>query len=132
MKIEMIDFEIMGDERGSLISLEEHNNIPFAIKRVYYIFGNKENVRRGLHAHKQLKQVAVCIKGNCTFLLDSGREKENIVLDSPSKGLIIREKIWREMYNFSDDCILMILASDIYDEIDYIRNYSDFIAYISD
>jgi len=127
MKVEVIDFNVLGDEKGSLIALEENKNIPFDIKRVYYIFGTKENVRRGFHAHKKLKQVAVCVSGRCKFLLDDGKEKKIILLDKPDKGLIIREMIWREMFDFSEDCVLLVLASELYDEQDYIRNYEEFL-----
>ena len=128
MKIEFIDFEIKGDERGSLIAIEEFKNIPFEIKRVYYIFNTKPNVRRGFHAHKNLKQVAICVKGSCKFLLDDGKERiDEIVLNKPNKGLLIEEMIWREMYDFSEDCVLLILASEFYDESDYIRDYEEFL-----
>ena len=126
MKIEIINFEIKGDERGSLIALEENRNIPFEIKRVYYIFGTKENIRRGLHAHKKLMQVAVCICGSCKMLLDDGTEKKTVLLNKPNKGLIIYDMIWHEMFDFSTDCLLMVLASGLYDENDYIRNYDFF------
>ena len=126
----IIDFEIKGDNRGNLISLEENKNIPFDIKRVYYIFNTKKNIRRGFHAHKNLKQVLIAVKGNCKILLDDGKTKENILLDSPGKGLVIKEKIWREMYDFSSDCILLVLASDFYNQKDYIRDYKEFIQLI--
>lgn len=122
----IIDFNIMGDERGSLIAFEENHNIPFAIKRVYYIFGTKENVRRGYHAHLDLKQMAICVKGSCTFILDDGTTREEAHLDSPNQGLLIEGLIWREMYNFSPDCVLLVLASEYYDENDYIRDYNIF------
>ena len=126
----IIDFEIKGDNRGNLISLEENKNIPFDIKRVYYIFNTKKDTRRGFHAHKNLKQVLIVVKGNCKILLDDGKTKENILLDSPGKGLIIKEMIWREMYDFSSDCILLVLASNFYNEGDYIRDYKEFIQLI--
>jgi dTDP-4-dehydrorhamnose 3,5-epimerase-like enzyme len=129
MNIELIDFKIKGDDRGSLIALESNKNIPFDIKRVYYIFGTKENVQRGFHAHKQLKQVAVCLNGSCKILLDDGNEKKSVLLNKPEKGLIIREMIWREMYDFTKDCILIVLASELYDKNDYIRDYEEFIRY---
>ena len=133
MEIKFIEFEIKGDNRGNLIALEEFRNIPFEIKRVYYIFVTKKGVRRGFHAHKNLQQVAVCVSGSCKFLLDNGKERvEDIVLDSPSKGLFIDKMIWREMYDFSEDCILLVLASDYYDERDYIRNYSEFLGAINE
>ena len=127
MKVELINFDILGDERGSLIALEENINIPFDIKRVYYIFGTKENVRRGFHAHKQLKQVAVCLNGSCTILLDNGEEKKTVLLNSPDKGLIISEMIWHEMFDFSLNCVLMVLTSELYDKEDYIRIYEEFL-----
>lgn len=127
MESKIIQFNILGDDRGSLISLEGNNNVPFDIKRVYYIFATKEEVRRGYHAHKNLKQIAIAIKGSCKFHLDDGRNTQEFLLDSPNKGLMIAGLNWREMYDFSPDCVLLVIASDYYDESDYIRNYQDFI-----
>jgi len=127
----IINFEIKGDERGSLISLEENKNIPFDIKRVYYIFGTKIGVRRGFHAHKKLKQLLVCVSGSCKILLDDGKSKEEISLDNPSKGLLIESMIWREMFDFSPDCVLMVLANEVYDENDYLRDYQQFLSYLN-
>ena len=123
----VIDLEIRGDDRGSLIALEESYNTPFAIKRVYYIFGTKEGVRRGYHAHKELKQLAICVSGSCKFHLDDGKEKKEISLESPDRGLLIEGLVWREMYDFSPDCVLLVLASEHYDEDDYIRDYNKFL-----
>jgi dTDP-4-dehydrorhamnose 3,5-epimerase-like enzyme len=127
MTSKIIDFKKLGDERGSLISLEANYNAPFPIKRVYYIFDTKEDVRRGFHAHINLKQIAICVRGSCKFLLDDGKEKQNILLDSPNHGLLIEGLIWREMYEFSSDCVLIVLASEHYDESDYIRDYDEFL-----
>ncbi|AJI74073.1 hypothetical protein BZ13_747 [Francisella philomiragia subsp. philomiragia ATCC 25015] len=127
MSIKILNFEAKGDERGCLISLEQNKNIPFDIKRVYYIYGTKENVRRGYHAHWNLEQVLICVSGNCKILIDNGIEKENIILDSPNQGLMISGLIWREMFDFSPDCVLMVLASELYDENDYIRSYDKFL-----
>ncbi len=123
----IIKFDTKGDERGSLIALEENRNIPFEIKRVYYIFDTKEGVVRGKHAHKNLQQVLICVKGSCKILLDNGKEKKVITLDSPDKGLYIGSFVWREMYDFSPDCILVVLADKYYDEEDYIRDYDKFL-----
>jgi len=131
VKIKEIEFDIKGDDRGKLISLENNINIPFEIKRVYYIFNTKNSVRRGFHAHKNLKQVAVCVKGSCKFLLDDGKEKSTITLNQPNKGLFIEGLIWREMYDFSDDCVLMVLADELYYESDYIRDYNEFLKVIN-
>ena len=127
MNIETVDFIVKGDNRGSLIALEENHNVPFDVKRVYYIFSTKENIRRGFHAHKNLKQLAICVSGSCTFLLDDGMTKQHIELNTPMQGLLIEGLVWREMYNFSSDCVLMVLADAYYDENDYIREYDDFL-----
>lgn len=127
MNHKIINFKTNGDERGSLIAIENNHNVPFDIKRVYYIFGTKEGVRRGFHAHKNLKQLAICVSGNCKFLLDDGNIKDNIELSNPNQGLLIEGLIWREIYDFTPDCVLMVLADEYYDENDYIRNYDDFL-----
>lgn len=127
MDINLIKLQSHGDERGSLISLEEEKNIPFPIKRIYYIFDTREGVRRGFHAHKKLKQLAVVLKGSCRFLLDDGYDKAEILLDNPAKGLYIESFVWREMFDFSEDCVLMVLADAFYDESDYVRDYDQFI-----
>ncbi|MCI8975706.1 MAG: WxcM-like domain-containing protein [Lachnospiraceae bacterium] len=131
MNIKMIPFQIHGDERGSLIALEENKNIPFTVKRVYYMFDTKQGVHRGFHAHKTLKQILFCPSGACTILLDSGLEKRRVRLDKPTEGLYLESNIWREMYDFTPDAVLMVLASDYYDESDYIRNYDMFLDYIN-
>ncbi len=127
LNYELIEFKDLGDDRGSLISLEENKNIPFVVKRVYYIFNTKDKIRRGFHAHKNLKQIAICVKGSCRFLLDDGEYKETVLLETPNKGLLIDKMLWHEMYDFSSDCVLMVLADDYYDESDYIRDYDKFL-----
>jgi len=131
MQCKVINFKVMGDERGSLIAIEENHNTPFDIKRVYYIFGTKEGVRRGFHAHKNLKQIAIAVSGSCKFHLDDGKETKEILLDSPDKGLLIEGLIWREMYDFSPNCVLMVVASEYYDESDYIRDYDEFLRVVN-
>lgn len=126
MEIKLIQLQSHGDERGSLVSLEEQKNIPFPIKRVYYVFNTKDKVRRGFHAHKKLKQLAIVVKGSCRFLLDDGTEKIEVLLDNPAQGLYIESFIWREMFDFSEDCVLMVLADAFYDEADYVRDYEEF------
>lgn len=126
MDIKVIQLKSCGDDRGSLIALEEKSNIPFEIKRVYYMFKTGEGVRRGFHAHKTLKQVAIAVRGSCKFLLDDGSEKIVVTLNHPAQGLLIESFMWREMYDFSEDCVLMVIADQIYDEADYVRNYDEF------
>lgn len=132
MENKIIYFDEHGDERGTLISLEQMKNVPFEIKRVYYMFDTVKGVRRGFHAHKKLKQILICVKGNCKIHLDNSVETEEVILDKPNKGLVIESNIWREMYDFSEDAVLMVLASELYDESDYIRNYQDFINYVKE
>ena len=129
--VQWIEFPPLGDDRGSLVALEGNKTVPFDIKRVYYIFGTQPGVARGFHAHKALKQVAVCVTGKCRMLLTNGTEKADIWLNSPTRGIVIDEMVWHEMHDFTPDCVLLVLASEHYDEADYIRNYEDFIKQVS-
>ena len=128
MRKDYIRFRCHGDEIGQLIALEDGKEIPFPVKRVYYIFDTSKGVRRGFHANKKLKQLLFCVNGSCKIHLDNGKETTEVVLDSPDKGLLLMDSlIWREMYDFSEGAVLMVLASELYDERDYIRNYGDFL-----
>jgi dTDP-4-dehydrorhamnose 3,5-epimerase-like enzyme len=122
----LFDFRLLGDARGSLIAIEAEKTIPFKIARVYYIFGTQEGVERGFHAHKQLLQVAVAVRGSCTMMLDDGKTQCEVELNDPQKAVLIDRMVWHEMKNFSEDCVLLVLADDHYDESDYIRNYQSF------
>ncbi|MDB4263145.1 FdtA/QdtA family cupin domain-containing protein [Porticoccaceae bacterium] len=124
--IKWLDFPPLGDDRGSLVALEGNKTIPFEIKRVYYLFGTANDVTRGLHAHLALKQVLLCVTGSCKVLLDDGVVRESVFLDSPTKGLLVNSLVWREMSQFSSDCVLLVIASEHYDETDYIRCYERF------
>ncbi|EFA9000624.1 WxcM-like domain-containing protein [Escherichia coli] len=126
MNIQLIPLQIHGDDRGVLVSLERDKNIDFEIRRVYYIFDTKKGVVRGYHAHKNLKQLVIAVKGSCRFTLDDGSERVSVFLDNPAQGLLVNSLIWREMSDFSEDCVLMVLASNEYDESDYIRDYDAF------
>jgi dTDP-4-dehydrorhamnose 3,5-epimerase-like enzyme len=128
--VKFLDIKTMGDERGHLIALESNKSVPFDIKRVYYLTDTQEGVPRGFHAHKELQQVAVCVSGRCLMKMDSGDIKEDVWLDSPDKAIIIDKMIWHEMHEFSFDCVLLVLASDLYDEADYIRDYSVFMEFV--
>lgn len=127
IKVKLIPLQTHGDDRGSLVALEEGYNIPFQIKRVYYIFNTKKGVIRGFHAHKNLKQVAIAVRGSCKFKLDNGTDSVEVLLNDPAQGLLIESFIWREMYDFSEDCVLMVLADSHYDENDYVRDYNAFL-----
>ena len=129
MQIEKYTFHSHGDERGQLIAIEAFKDIPFDIKRVYYIYGMDAGVRRGFHAHKSLEQILICIHGSCKVMLDDGKEKKTIHLDRPYEGLYVSNAMWREMFDFSSDAVLIVLASELYDESDYIRDYEEFLQY---
>lgn len=130
MQIIKYVFQQHGDERGRLVALEEFKDIPFEIKRVYYLYETKEGVHRGFHAHKSLEQILICIHGSCDVLLDNGEEKKVISLERPYEGLYVPNNMWREMYNFSSDAVLLVLASEYYNEEDYIRDYDKFLELI--
>ena len=124
-------FQSHGDDRGQLVALEEFKDIPFEIKRVYYMYDTGKSVRRGFHAHKSLEQILICIHGSCKVLLDNGEEKKIIPLDKPYEGLYVPNDMWRQMFDFSPDAVLMVLASEYYDEADYIRDYDAFIKIVN-
>lgn len=117
---------VRGDDRGSLIALEGGRGHLFAVERVYYIYGTRPGVSRGFHAHFNLDQLAVAVSGACTMRLDDGTHKADVRLDRPDLGVRIGSLIWREMHDFSEDCVLMVLASRRYDDADYIRSYDAF------
>jgi dTDP-4-dehydrorhamnose 3,5-epimerase-like enzyme len=127
--INWIRFRPLGDERGSLVALEvgRSMDIPFEVRRVYYIYGTGQGVSRGFHAHRDLRQVAICVSGRCRIVLDNGGQRDEAWLDSPLKGLVIEKMVWRELHDFSPDCVLLVLASEHYDEADYIRSFDEFI-----
>jgi dTDP-4-dehydrorhamnose 3,5-epimerase-like enzyme len=126
--IQTLQFTSLGDRRGQLVSLEGSKNIPFNIKRVYYMFDTLVGTRRGHHAHLKLEQILVCTSGSCCILLDDGKQKQTFRLNNPHLGLYVHNLLWREIYDFSSNCVLMVLASEHYDETDYIRDYDQFLA----
>ena len=121
MQVIKYQFQQHGDERGQLVALEEFKDIPVQIKRVYYMYDTIKDMHRGCHAHKNLEQILFCVCGTCKVLLDDGTDKKVVILDKPYEGLYISSDTWREMYDFSDNSVLMVLASDYYHESDYIR-----------
>ena len=127
MNYKLLNFKIHGDLRGKLVSLEGNKNIPFDIKRIYYIFDTLPDQDRGMHAHKNMEQIIIAIDGACQFILDDGKTREKLWLNRPDVGLYIGKNMWREMRHFSYGCKLMVLASDYYDEKEYIRNYNEFL-----
>ena len=125
--IEWIELPNLGDARGSLMVLESNKNVPFKVKRIYYILDAKPDVPRGFHAHKELMQLAFCIKGSCNMIMDNGIEKQQVRIDKSNIGLMIPPMVWHEMHDFSEDCVMLVLASAQYDEADYLRDYDEFM-----
>lgn len=130
MQIVKYMFQPHGDNRGQLVSIEEYKDIPFEIKRVYFMYDTDTEATRGYHAHRKLEQILFCVHGSCKVRLDNGSEKKVINLERPYEGLYISSNMWREMFDFSEDAVLMVLASELYDESDYIRDYDEFKKYI--
>ena len=128
--IQVIEIPQHGDARGRLSVAEFGRALPFVVRRVYWIYGTKAGVRRGFHGHKELRQLCVCVAGSVSLSLFDGYREESVMLDSPAKGLLIGPGIWREMYDFSRDCVLMVFADAEYDEADYIRDRDQFIRYV--
>ena len=127
----IINFKKIGNsDVGYLTALEENREISFIIKRIYYVYTVPKEIKRGFHAHKRLEQVLICVNGNVKIKLDDGNEKRIFELSNPSKGLYIGPGIWREMYDFNQNAVLLVLASEYYDEEDYIRDYEEFLKMI--
>lgn len=124
--VQKLNFAVRGDERGFLVPIEANRTVPFEIKRVYYLYATKPDVRRGLHAHIKLRQAAVCVHGCCSLLLDDGHKQEIIQLDDPSQGILIESMVWHEIFDFSQDAVLLVFADGYYDESDYIRARKEF------
>ena len=121
------EFKVLGDHRGQLIALEANRQIPFDVKRVFYIYGTQEGVPRGNHSHYKTKQFLVAVNGSCKVTLDNGKEKEIFDLNRPNLGLFQDALIWGTMHDFSSDCVLMVLANEYYDASDYITDYDKFL-----
>jgi dTDP-4-dehydrorhamnose 3,5-epimerase-like enzyme len=126
MTFALVELSKHGDSRGSLVALECNKDFPFSAERVYYIYGTHPEASRGFHAHYNLKQLLICVVGQCTIVLDDGAKRVDVLLNTPTQGLLIDGFFWREMHNFSSDAILLVLASELYSPDDYIRDYSLF------
>lgn len=123
---QLLDFPKLTDERGSLTFLEGSEHVPFDIRRVYYIYDVPKNQTRGEHAHEDLDQVLVAVSGQFKVEIDDGRSRTTVTLDSPDEGLYLTGLTWREMRAFSEHAVCLVLASDYYDEDDYVHNYEEF------
>lgn len=123
----IINFEEHSDNRGKLIAIENPQNLPFNIERIYYIYDVSKGVERGFHSHNDLEQVLICVNGSVKIRISTHNEEEIVTLDNPNKGLYIGPMIWREMFEFEDNAVLLVLASHKYDPSDYIKDKQEFI-----
>ncbi len=125
----IIEFVDLGDERGNLVVIEgEGMDIPFDIKRVFYIYGSDKDVVRGQHANRETEFLLVNVAGTSKVKVDNGKESVVIELNRPRMGLYLSSMVWKDMYDFSEDSILLVLASRHYDDSEYIRHYGDYLA----
>ncbi|KIM04417.1 MAG: dTDP-6-deoxy-3,4-keto-hexulose isomerase [Sulfurovum sp. AS07-7] len=131
MITELQEFKVLGDHRGQLIALEVNRQIPFNVKRVFYIYGTQEGVPRGNHSHYKTKQFLVSVAGSCKVTLDNGKEKETFDLNQPNLGLFQDALIWGTMHDFSPDCVLLVMADEYYDANDYITDYNKYLEVVN-
>lgn len=132
MKLEeqykILEFGEFGDERGSLVVAEgSGKDIPFEIKRVFYMYGSDQSVVRGQHANKKTEFVLINVSGTSKVRVDNGYEQKIIELNRPRMGLYIKTMVWKDMYEFSEDSVLLVLASEHYDGEEYIRDYDEYL-----
>ncbi|WP_431811495.1 sugar 3,4-ketoisomerase [Lysinibacillus sp. FW12] len=123
----ILEIDILGDDRGNLSVIENQVHVPFEVKRVFYIYSTKQGVCRGFHAHYKTRQALISVSGSCKVFLDNTIRTDEVLLDAPNKVLILEPNDWHEMYDFSEDCVLLVLASELYDSKDYIRDYNKFL-----
>ena len=123
----VLNFADLGDERGKLIVIEGSQTIPFEIKRVFYIYDSDSSVIRGQHANRESEFVLINVKGRSKVRITDGTEQFIVELDKPMTGVYIPRMIWKDMYDFSSDSVLLVLASTHYDSKEYIRNYEDYL-----
>ena len=122
----VLDFADLGDERGKLVVVEGNQDIPFKIERVFYIYGSDSEVVRGQHANRESEFVLINVGGTSKVRIDNGHSEAVIELNKPMMGLYIPTMVWKDMYDFSEDSILLVLASTHYNGKEYIRNYEDY------
>lgn len=123
----VMKFKSISEEYGSLVPIESERDIPFQIKRIYYITNVAKDITRGFHSHRMLHQILICPRGSVKIRVKNPNNEEVYELNNNSKGLYIGPLIWREMFDFSEDAVLLVLASEYYDENDYIRNYDSYL-----
>lgn len=122
----LVNFDVKTDGRGNLIPIEFPKQLEFPLKRIYYIYDVKNGITRGFHSHRNLEQILIAIHGNIKVRIKTPFEEEVIELDDANKGLYIGPMVWREMFDFENEGVLLVLASHEYDENDYIRDYNQY------
>jgi UDP-2-acetamido-3-amino-2,3-dideoxy-glucuronate N-acetyltransferase len=125
--VQYINLPMIKDMRGNLTVAEYGQYLPFIPKRFFLVYGVPSKEIRGEHAHKQLHQFLVCVQGSCSVVVDDGKNRQEYLLNSPTQGVHIPPMVWGIQYKYSPDAVLMVLASEIYDADDYIRDYDDFL-----
>jgi hypothetical protein len=128
MNIQLLEIPKITEPRGNL-SVIEKDIIPFEMKRIYYLYDVPSGSERGGHAHKKLKQFLIALSGSFDVILKDGKEERRVTLNKPNEGLLIHPGIWRELNNFSSGSVSLVIASDVYEEEDYIRDFDEFITY---
>lgn len=131
-QIKLLEWKDLGDERGNLVVVEGNKDIPFEIKRIFYIYGSDDTVVRGQHANRNSEFVMINVCGTSKVKVDNGEESRIIELNRPRMGLYLKNNIWKDMYDFSPDSILLVLASEHYDEKEYIRDYGEYLEYLKE
>ena len=127
-QVKILEFDDLGDERGNLVVVEGSGyDIPFDIKRVFYIYGSDSEVVRGQHANRKTEFVLINVSGSSTVKVDNGYEQKIISLNRPRMGVYLSTMVWKDMYDFSGNSVLLVLASEHYDSEEYIRNHDEFI-----
>ena len=129
---QMLEFSQRGDERGPLVVVEGHQDIPFDIKRIFYIYGSDKEVVRGQHANRKSEFVLINVAGTSKVKVKDGKGNEAIYsLNRPHTGIYLPKLVWKDMYDFSEDSVLLVLASEHYDPEEYIRNYDEFVEIVN-
>ena len=128
----LIDFPKITDPRGNLTVAQAHTDVPFAIKRAHWVYDVPAGECRGGHAHKLCKEVLIALSGSFHVTVDNGEEQKTVLLNHPYQGLLIDTDVWRTLDDFSSGAVCLVLASEPFDEDDYIREYDDFLRYLAD